>query len=159
MSVESAEFWWIFSARFSELLLIYLEEFLRKLISSKKEPKIRILTFSKNFVILATFSSTIVKSSLFVSEGTFSESLFLYENSNSYTEFRIVSKYSLHCPETSGTVAKTALLLRMQRKVFRNIKSTEVNLGSELNSKIERTIFHSFAKTALYMFRLTFSGR
>ena len=112
MSVESAEFWWIFSARFSELLLIYLEEFLRKLISSKKEPKICILTFSKNFVILATFSSTIVKSALFVSEGTFSESLFLYENSNSYTEFRIESKYFPHCPDIFGTVAKTAFYVR-----------------------------------------------
>ena len=143
----------------SELLLIYPEDFLMKYISSKKEPKIFILTFSKNFVVLATFSSTIVKSALFVSTGTFSESLFLYENSNSYTKFRIESKYFPHCPEIFGTVAKTALPLRMQRKIFKKIKSTEVKLSSELNSKIERTIFHSVVKTALYMFRLTFSGR
>ena len=159
MSVEIGDFWWIFSARLSELLLIYPEEFLRKFISSKREPKICILTFSKNFVILATFSSTIVKSALFVSTGTFSGCLFLYENSNSYTKFRNESKYFLHCSEIFGTVAKTALPLRMQRKNFRKIKSTEVNLSSELNSKIERTIFHSVVKTALYMFRLTFSGR
>ena len=159
MSVEIGEFWWIISARLSELLLIYPEEFLRKFISSKKDPKLCILTFSKNFVVLATFSSTIVKKALLVSTGTFSESLFLYENSNSYTKFRIESKYFLHCPEIFGTVAETALPLRMQRKIFWNIKSTEVNLSSELNWKLERTIFHSVVKTALYMFRLTFSGR
>ena len=87
LSVEIGEFWWIISARLSELLLIYPEEFLMKYISSKKEPKICILTLSKNFVVLATFSSTIVKSAFFVSIGTFSESLFLYENLNSYTNF------------------------------------------------------------------------
>ena len=159
MSVEIGEFWWRISARLSELLLIYPEEFLRKLISSKKDPKLCILTFSKNFLILATFSSTIVKSALFVSTGTFSGCLFLYENSNSYNKFRIESKYFLHCREIFGTVAKTALPLRMQRKIFRKIKSTEVILSSELNSKIERTIFLSVVKTALYMFRLTVSGR
>ena len=42
---------------------------------------------------------------------------------------------------------------------FQEMKSTEVILCSELNSKIERNFFHSVVKTALYMFRLTFSGR
>ena len=140
------------------MLLIYPEEFLRKFISSKKEPNVCILTFSKNFVILATFSGTTVKSALLVSTGTFSDSSFLYENSNSYTRFQIESKFFLHCPEILGTVAKTALHLRMQRKFFWEMKSTEVSLGSQRNSNIERTTFHSVVKTVLYMFRLTFSG-
>ena len=48
--------------------------FFEEIYFSKKEPKICILTSSKNFVFLATFSSTIVESALFVSTGTFSES-------------------------------------------------------------------------------------
>ena len=117
------------------MLLIYPEEFLRKFISSKKEPNICILTFSKNYVILATFSGTIVKSALLVSTWTFSDSSFLYENSNSYTRFQIESKFFLHCPEILGTVAKNALHLRMQRKFFWEMKSTEVNVGSQMKFK------------------------
>ena len=87
---------------------------------------------------MATFSSTIVKSALFVSTGTFSESFFLYENSKSYTKFRNESKYFLHCPEIFGTVAKTAFYVG-----GRKFSGDEIN-WSNFMFRIE---FKKWAKT------------
>ena len=49
----------------------------------------------------------IFESAIFDSRGTFSESLYFFENSNSRTNFRNGSNSFRHCRETFGMVAQT----------------------------------------------------